>query len=238
MSLALAPAILATVTADGLFSKTPGCQTMLGDIAARGHSDLELAAFCHATVPPELCRTAMGNLGQQPWSSAHIAETCRAWEDQYEAKNAALGPARSTQSFPDLQRTVEQCMKVKTDAGLCRGSDTGRPLSLEDCVREKQEKYPKYTQKLTTAMSEFYNIAMTGSAGGQSRFPRPQQMSERLEPAAATHQLDAGLIAGAALVVASAATVGAVAHRRLRRAAGPRHLLVADGQEEATQSDI
>jgi len=238
MSLALAPAILATVTADGLFSKTPGCQTMLGDIAARGHSDLELAAFCHATLPPDLCRTGMGDLGKQPWSSEHIAETCKAWEGQYEAKNAVLGPARSTQSFSDLQRTMDECMKVKADAGLCQ-SPRGLPLTLEDCVREKQEKYPVYTQKLMTAMTEFYNIAMTGSPGGQSRLPQPQQMSEQIEPVSATRKLDMGLVAGLALVVTSVATVGAVAYRRHRRAAGPRHLLVADGQEEeAAQNDI
>eukprot|EP00418_Pyrodinium_bahamense_P077449 CAMPEP_0179060380 /NCGR_PEP_ID=MMETSP0796-20121207/25837_1 /TAXON_ID=73915 /ORGANISM="Pyrodinium bahamense, Strain pbaha01" /LENGTH=58 /DNA_ID=CAMNT_0020757163 /DNA_START=71 /DNA_END=244 /DNA_ORIENTATION=+ len=39
----------------GAASANGQCRTLLGNVAAEGHSTLELAAYCRATLPPQFC---------------------------------------------------------------------------------------------------------------------------------------------------------------------------------------
>jgi len=225
-------AMLTAVAADE-FSQPLGCHTMLSNIAAQGHSDLQLAAYCHAGLPPQLCRDATKDLGKQPWSEDHIAATCGAWEGQYGMRTPAGGaPGRSAQdmSFPDLQKTIDQCIAAKSQAGLCKDQHTGTPMTIEECIAWKQKTYPVKTQEIMSALKQFYAMAM-GEA------PPPSQKSEQVGPIDASRGPGLGLVVGSAFAAASVVAGSVVAYRRVRRTSGPRQLLAQEDQELAAQSE-
>lgn len=226
--LVLASVTLAVAAADGFFGKTPGCHAMLDNIAAQGHSDLELAAYCHASLPPQFCRDAVASLGEQPWSVDSIASTCKSFEDRYASRRPVDATGRTAEeqgmTFPDIQKTVEECMATKAEAGLCK--DQGRPMTVDECIAWKQEKYPEMTAKIQDAVARFYDIAM-GQASTMG-------MSEQVTPVhTASQRFSIGFLVGLASIAAASVAAVAMALNRLGRVTSPRSLLVfADGEED------
>eukprot|EP00408_Alexandrium_pacificum_P049022 CAMPEP_0171239252 /NCGR_PEP_ID=MMETSP0790-20130122/43883_1 /TAXON_ID=2925 /ORGANISM="Alexandrium catenella, Strain OF101" /LENGTH=249 /DNA_ID=CAMNT_0011705623 /DNA_START=64 /DNA_END=813 /DNA_ORIENTATION=- len=241
LSLSLA----AYAAADGLFTATPGCHTLLHDIAAQGRSDMELAAYCRANMPPALCRDAMGSLGSQPWASDRIASTCEKWEEQWNTA-AKAAPARITMDFAELQAKTDQCVKLKAQAGLCRNPKTGEPpaqasLRLDACIRWKQHTYPEQTKKIHEMVSGFYAVAMGGKQPPMRKGGKPPMKNEQVGPVVAPRVAGAGLYAGMAVAgSALAALAGAVTFTRFWRRRGETseqcHALV-DGTEMAAPTD-
>jgi len=54
----------------------------------QGQSDFELAASCRASFAPEVCRQAGRTLGDQPWSSEHMDESCARFAAAYSGTDA------------------------------------------------------------------------------------------------------------------------------------------------------
>jgi len=155
----LALALAASAGAEDLFGAAHGgCRGMLSDIAALGHSDAELSAFCRASMPPQLCRDAFGSLGQQPWPADRIASACQTWENQWNAA-LSMAPGREAMDFNSLQQTLNGCLESKAKAGLCQ-KPSGKPMALNECVDHKQEVYPKQMQKYNDAINHFYSKVM------------------------------------------------------------------------------
>jgi len=243
---ACAIALAASASADELAGANPACQSMLSDVAGQGRSDVELAAFCRASLPPQFCQEAASSLGRQPWSSDRIASTCRTWEDRWNARSAAAAPGReakgglgkafkghkgggggwggdgsSFRSFGDLQKYLDQCMVVKARAGICKMPGTEQPLDLNSCIDYKQKTYPEQTKKFNVAMNSFYSHVMGKST---------QQ-----ELTAAPRGPSAGLLVGLGSVLA-ATTAAAAGFLRCRRQ-GMRRTLLAVGVEDG-QGDV
>lgn len=261
LSLSLA----AYAAADGLFTATPGCHTLLHDIAAQGRSDMELAAYCRTNMPPALCRDAMSNLGSQPWSSDRIASTCEKWEEQWNTA-ARDAPARITMDFAELQAKTDECMKIKAQAGLCQ-TEGGQPLPLDACIIWKQTTYPEQTKKINDLVSGFYAVATGGkppmktaresepvmkkTAGqsnpvmkkiGEAVMKKLGGKSEQVGHIVAPRMAGAGLYAGMAVAgSALAALAGAVTFTRFWRRRGQTmeehsHVLV-DSMEMVAPTD-
>mmetsp|Transcript_3955 Transcript_3955/g.7990 ORF Transcript_3955/g.7990 Transcript_3955/m.7990 type:complete len:234 (-) Transcript_3955:71-772(-) len=226
LSLALVPALVPTVTAD----LTPGCHTLLQDVAAQGHSDFELLAYCRANMPPQLCRDAVSSLGSQPWSPDRIALSCQKWEEQWSAQ-AAAAPGRSVYDFSEVQSRADAIIKVKSEAGLCKDPKTGGQIPLDKCITWKSKVYSEKTKELHDLLSNFYGAAM-----GAGKI----QESEQLGPIAAPGGARMGMFAGLALIMLSFAGAAAMTVNRVwRRVRKPEHAhqLVDSSPDTATPSD-
>jgi len=207
----------------------PVCESMLGDVASRGHSDVQLAAYCRASMPPQLCQDAAAALGKQPWSTDRIASACKTWEGQLGGQSARGAPGREAVDFQQLQQYLDQCMHAKAEAGVCQNHDTGKPLSMNECIDYKQRTYPEQTKNIMDALNRFYDVAMggapkTATSGAVGR-------SEQVEPIAVARGPSVGLVVGLGSLVA-AALAGAAGFLRLRRRPMMRRALVDTAGEE------
>mmetsp|Transcript_39076 Transcript_39076/g.78847 ORF Transcript_39076/g.78847 Transcript_39076/m.78847 type:complete len:262 (+) Transcript_39076:70-855(+) len=253
---------LAPSAAESLFTAAPGCHTLLQDIAAQGRSDMELAAYCRANMPPQFCRDAAGSLGSQPWSSDRMVSTCQKWEEQWNARVAAEAPGRAAMDFAEMQAKADQCVKAKALAGLCKDPKTGGPLPVDKCVAYKAKVYPEQTKKWHDTLQAFYGVWMgkgqqaapptttkapahglKGVLGaiGSAIAKGKQQKSEQVGPVAVPSMVGSGFFVGAAVAAAAfAAAAGVVTFSRFwRRAGAPEHshVLVSDSPENAAPSD-
>lgn len=210
---ALVPALTALVAADGPPGAGSGCSHALLRLSGEGHSDLELAAYCRANLPPDVCRDASGTLGEQPWAPDRIAALCERWDGRW----AGAAPARQAQAsgFENLQPLLEECMQKKAAAGICKDPNSGGPLPLDQCAAEKAKEYPEQTKKIQEALA----IAM--SHMGQAQDGQLLQSSEQLGPVATSRRLSKGTLAALAFVVASFSAASLVSLRRLLH--GGRH---------------
>mmetsp|Transcript_743 Transcript_743/g.2488 ORF Transcript_743/g.2488 Transcript_743/m.2488 type:complete len:272 (+) Transcript_743:79-894(+) len=252
----IALAFAASAAAEDLFSTAPGgCQGMLGDIAAQGRSDAELAAYCRASMPPKLCQDALSGLGQLPWTTGRIASTCEAWKAQWIAAAVMGAPGRDAMDFDSLQATLNGCMAAKAESGLCE-KKPGTPMSLNECIDHKQEVYPQQTKKYNDAIQDFYSAVMGtspatqapsakegGASGGETAGEKGDGQllegaadessgkAEELGPVAAFRGRVLFLLAVPGLAVAALAA-GATVLRRLRRSPGSRMARVAGTEED------
>eukprot|EP00413_Alexandrium_margalefii_P044221 CAMPEP_0204605388 /NCGR_PEP_ID=MMETSP0661-20131031/58453_1 /ASSEMBLY_ACC=CAM_ASM_000606 /TAXON_ID=109239 /ORGANISM="Alexandrium margalefi, Strain AMGDE01CS-322" /LENGTH=265 /DNA_ID=CAMNT_0051616625 /DNA_START=83 /DNA_END=880 /DNA_ORIENTATION=- len=246
----IALAFAASAAAEDLFSTAPGgCQGMLGDVAAQGRSDAELAAYCRASMPPKLCQDALSGLGQQPWSTHRIASTCKTWEAQWNAAAVMGAPGREAMDFNSLQATLNGCMAAKAEAGLCE-KKPGMPMSLNECIDHKQEVYPQQTKKYNDAIQDFYSAVMGAPVtqeGGEKGTQKGGKEGDAqllegdaeegvskaadLGPVAALRGRGLYLLAGLGLAVAGFAA-GFTAFRRVRRSPGARMARVALAEED------
>merc|ERR1719343_245526 len=62
------------------------CVEALTGLSRSGHSDQEVAAFCRAAYPAEMCTFMRSSLGQQPWSQERLGATCQGWQDHLSAR--------------------------------------------------------------------------------------------------------------------------------------------------------
>lgn len=128
------------------------CSALLQDVASSGHSDVEVAAFCRAAYPPNLCRTMKTSLGSMPWSSERMDATCQAWEDQVQSELLATTPERRAMSYEELQQTLETSAAAKRQVGINMPRNPDGSVNLEKTASLKYEQ----TQALSAAWNTYY----------------------------------------------------------------------------------
>eukprot|EP00416_Gambierdiscus_australes_P021324 CAMPEP_0171068960 /NCGR_PEP_ID=MMETSP0766_2-20121228/8865_1 /TAXON_ID=439317 /ORGANISM="Gambierdiscus australes, Strain CAWD 149" /LENGTH=229 /DNA_ID=CAMNT_0011525309 /DNA_START=89 /DNA_END=778 /DNA_ORIENTATION=- len=219
-----AAALVSLVVADSSTPVRDGCHDLLRDVASRGYTDVELAAYCRATLPPHVCRDAMTSLGSQPWAPERIGAACQKWEDDARAAAPGREAATSYENYLELKKRVDDCMQQKAEAGLCKDPSSGSAIPLDQCVQWKLQEYPKYSAKVQEAIQKVYNTAVTGQG------VPPQAKFEIIRPVhvrGASFTVLAGS-AGFAVLLAGAA----VATRRRIKSSEQKHALV-EGEDDA-----
>lgn len=221
-----AAALLGCAAAGGPFEPS-GCQQALYTLSSQGHTDFELVALCHARLPPAACREASSALGRQPWTEAHIATACERWEVQWNGVKGSAG--RGVMDWQYVQETMNTCMHEKSEAGLCKDANTGKPMSMDACIDYKQKMYPEKTKKMTDALNSFYSAAMGV----------PQQKFEETSSVGSTFSPGLGLPMGVGLMVTMAAVGSFVGLRRVQRQREGKELDEAPlvGADESTEDD-
>mmetsp|Transcript_47263 Transcript_47263/g.109363 ORF Transcript_47263/g.109363 Transcript_47263/m.109363 type:complete len:229 (-) Transcript_47263:204-890(-) len=216
----LAPALLTLAVANSVASAQDTCRSLLQDLGSRGFADVELAAYCRANAPPQVCRDASSMLGSQPWTSERMGAACRKWED--DARKAAPGrEAWSPQDLAVLQQKVDQCMKEKANVGLCKDPTTGGSVPVDQCISYKLQEYPKQAQKVQEAIQKIF-----AAATQVPQSPRPQSKAAWTGPVLISSRSLAPYVGAAALAVLLVSGMMA-AVRRARRVSEHRHALVS-----------
>mmetsp|Transcript_30441 Transcript_30441/g.70786 ORF Transcript_30441/g.70786 Transcript_30441/m.70786 type:complete len:231 (-) Transcript_30441:103-795(-) len=208
---ACSAALLASAASAVADSATPvrdGCNKLLKDVAARGYTDMELAAYCRATLPPDVCRDAVTTLGSQPWAPERVGAACQKWED-----DARGAPGRETatsyENYLALQKRVDETMAAKAEVGLCKDPNSGSAISLDQCVEWKLQEYPKYSARVQEAVQKVFSTAVYGQG-----VPMAAKF-EIIAPAPARGASLAAVLAGLAGLAVLAA-VAVVAGRRVK----------------------
>eukprot|EP00416_Gambierdiscus_australes_P026378 CAMPEP_0171067028 /NCGR_PEP_ID=MMETSP0766_2-20121228/7759_1 /TAXON_ID=439317 /ORGANISM="Gambierdiscus australes, Strain CAWD 149" /LENGTH=263 /DNA_ID=CAMNT_0011523237 /DNA_START=46 /DNA_END=838 /DNA_ORIENTATION=- len=223
--------LLVCASADVATPVRDGCHKLLRDIAARGYGDVELAAYCRASLPPQVCRNAFNALGSQPWAPERIGVACQKWEE--DAHGAAPGrEAVSYEDYVELQRRVDLVMQHKAEAGLCKDPSTGSAIPLDKCVEWKLQEYPKYTQKVQEAIQKIFAAATTGQT------PQVQSKAEVVSLAPAS-RANLSFLVGSAMFVVFVAGVAVTLQRLRRHSKNPehKHSLVRRSPEKAEDDD-
>jgi len=207
-SLALVPVFLSTAVSETAPTLGGGCQGLFRDLGAKGYSDFELAAYCHANLPPQSCHETFGTLGAQPWAPERIGKLCQTWGD---AATAAPGrKALAYETYQQLQKAVDDAIKKKAESGICQNPTTKKPLPMDECVKTKED----YAMKVKKAMQDMSTQMMGTAFGEQGTAAQPAASKvEALGPIVAKSST-VGVPAGVGLLTALTVAGAAVAARR------------------------
>jgi len=158
------------------------CQDLLRQVDFHGHSRFELGALCRSRLPPRTCRKMLAPLdsAQEPWSSEKISDACMAWDVEWKAQTSELTYAGRTKRAQQLKAELDVALAGKRKLGICDN------LALDECVKDKVEKYEGQTATSTKKVDQiikdtFINQADrvdTAAAGGVAPTAVPSNMGQ------------------------------------------------------------
>merc|ERR1712087_300027 len=137
----------------------PKCTSLLGGVAASGHSDAEVAAFCRAAYTPEMCSTMRASLGRMPWPAAKIQETCQQWDARVKADD------RGMMSYDELNQALEHSANHKANVGYNMPRNSDGSVNVDKTVQMKMAQ--------TQSMVDAYNQYMGHSTSVPSQQAAP-----------------------------------------------------------------
>merc|ERR1712190_395681 len=137
----------------------PKCTSLLGGVAASGHSDSEVAAFCRAAYTPEMCSTMRASLGRMPWPAAKIQETCQQWDARVKADD------RGMMSYDELNQALEHSANHKASVGYNMPRNSDGSVNVDKTVEMKMAQ--------TQSMVDAYNQYMGYSTSAPSQQVAP-----------------------------------------------------------------
>merc|ERR1719343_1937670 len=123
----------------------PKCASLLGGVAASGHSDAEVAAICRAAYTPEMCSTMRASLGRMPWSAAKIQETCQQWDARVKADD------RGMMSYDELNQALEDSANHKSKLGYNMPRNSDGSVNVDATVQMKMAQ----TQSMVDAYNQY-----------------------------------------------------------------------------------
>lgn len=178
------------------------CSTLLQGIASSGHSDMEVAAFCRAAYPVEMCRTMRSALGSQPWQPARIDSTCKGFEDRVLPELLSMTPERRAISLGDidtLRDGLEQSAEAKRTVGYNMPTNPDGSVDLEETAKQKY----MHTQQATSLWNKYWSPERKFEEGRVSKSEEGWGLP--LRAVAALSLAAVAAVGGAALVVKRAA---------------------------------
>jgi len=135
---------VAAVSQDGF---VPKCTNLLSGVAASGHSDVEVAAFCRQAYTPSMCKSMRSSLGAMPWPEAKIESSCKQWGGDLVARSD-----RDLMTYEDFNNMLETSAETKKSMGYNMPLNADGSVDLDKTISQKWEQ----TQVVVRAYNAYY----------------------------------------------------------------------------------
>jgi len=129
------------------------CTEALSGLSRNSYSDQEVAAFCRAAYPAEMCSYMRSSLGSQPWSQERLEATCQGWQERLSPKLLDMAAERRAMSMEQLQGVLDECANKKADLSSELPMKADHSVDVDRALFLKQQQ----TKQVQAAYNEFFH---------------------------------------------------------------------------------